>query len=82
MSEIKNKENKNKEKKQYKKFSEYYQDPEFKKKHKEYMAEHVECACGAKTARNNMPRHQKTQKHLKAMWKLVMVDPDIDLNSL
>lgn len=42
-----------------------YDDPEFKKKHKEYILTKVECPCGTTTARCNMSHHRKTKKHLK-----------------
>ena len=48
-------------------FKEYYQDPEFREKHRNYMATKVACDCGAVTARNNMHRHKQTNKHKRLM---------------
>jgi hypothetical protein len=56
-------------KKQYKTFKEYYQDENFKKKHKEYVSEKVLCECGRYTARSNMIKHQKTRVHQKELLK-------------
>ena len=68
--------------KKYKTFTDYYKDPVFKKKHNDRMAEIIDCPCGAATARNNMPRHQKTKKHLKAMYEKVLVNPKFDLDKV
>lgn len=61
MSEIKS------DKKPKKTFKEYYADPEYKKKHLAHMLEKVTCECGQVSSRNNMPKHKKTSKHLRAM---------------
>ena len=45
------------EKKQRKKFKEYYADPEFKKRHLEYVNEKIECACGRSISRSNYSKH-------------------------
>ena len=49
----------------------YYDDPEFKKRHKEYMKEKIKCpdGCGSVTARYNMHHHRKSEKHIKFMEK-------------
>lgn len=51
------------EKKIYKKFSDYYQDPVFKAKHDTYVSTKVECVCGQMVARYNIAKHRKTKKH-------------------
>ena len=56
-------------KKQYKTFKEYYQDEDFKKKHKQYVSEKVLCECGRYTARSNLIKHQKTTVHQKELTK-------------
>jgi hypothetical protein len=43
----------------------YYDDPEWKEKHLEYMKTKVQCKCGSITARNNMHHHRRTAKHQK-----------------
>lgn len=48
-------------------FKDYYQDPEFRKRHKAYILTKVECPCGATTARCNMTRHKKSSKH--QLWE-------------
>jgi len=53
------------EKKIYKKFSDYYKDPEFKKRHDEYVSTKIQCQCGQYVARYNMSKHRKTNKHIK-----------------
>ena len=45
-------------------FKEYYQDPDFKKRHNDYMLQKVNCSCGILTMRCNMSKHKKTQKHI------------------
>jgi hypothetical protein len=40
-----------------------------KKKISEYKAKRVVCICGTEITQNHLWRHQKTQKHLKAMEK-------------
>jgi len=68
--------------KKYKTFTEYYKDPEFKAKHLAYMSETVECVCGVSSLRCNLPRHQKTKKHLKAMYAKILINPEFDLNKI
>ena len=48
-------------------FKDYYQDPVFRKKHRMYMKAKVICECGSMSSRNNMPRHKRTNKHLRLM---------------
>jgi hypothetical protein len=49
-----------------KSFKEYYQNPEFKKKHLEYIMSKVQCTdCGAMCSRCNLTKHKKSVKHLK-----------------
>ena len=44
-------------------FKEYYEDPEFKKKHQKYCAEEIECECGRTVRRNFLTKHRKTKIH-------------------
>jgi len=46
-------------------FKSYYDNPEYRKKHKEYILTKVQCGCGTITARCNMSHHRKTKKHQK-----------------
>lgn len=49
--------------KKYKTFTDYYKDPEYKKKHKEYMSQKVECKyCKKIVTRSNMTNHLRTLK--------------------
>lgn len=51
------------EKKQHKKFKDYYQeDPEYRRRHLDKLMEKVECPkCGVSIGRCNMTRHQKSR---------------------
>ena len=54
--------------KKYKTFSDYYhEDEEFRKKHLERLNEKIICDCGFVTARGNLYRHKKSNKHIKKM---------------
>jgi len=65
----------------FKTFKEYYQDPEFRQKLKEYQSTKVKCECGTLTARNNMSHHRKTDKHQK--WVKEFGDPrQIEIDNL
>jgi hypothetical protein len=55
------------EEKKYKTFKEYYQDPEFRKRHMQKLNEKVMCECGSKTSRVNMWRHKRSEKHKRRM---------------
>lgn len=44
-------------------FKFYYDQPEYRERHKEYILTKVECGCGTITARCNMSHHRKTKKH-------------------
>lgn len=44
-------------------FKEYYQNEDFKEKHKAYMSEEVRCSCGLMSKRANLTRHKKTETH-------------------
>ncbi len=46
-----------------KKFTDYYQNPEFKKKHLAYVMTKVDCICGGSYMRSNKTNHYSTQKH-------------------
>jgi hypothetical protein len=68
VKEIEMQEIKNDEKKEIKKgktFKDYYQDPEFKRRHIEKLKEKVECPCGMVVTKSNMSQHRKTKKHVK-----------------
>lgn len=55
------------EQKKYKTFTDYYQDPEYKKKHKAYMATKVQCIhCRKTVTRANMTNHTRTLKCQKS----------------
>jgi hypothetical protein len=45
----------------------YYSNPEFKKKHNEYMMQFITCECGCSIMRCNVTKHRKSQKHLFTM---------------
>ena len=67
------------EKKKYKKFRDYYADPEFKRKHLDYCMQQVECeACNRSYARSNMTKHIKSKKHQRNMAKLGKGDDNED----
>lgn len=51
------------------KFKEYYKDPDFKKKHLEYMKTKIECKCGCLVSRCNKTNHLKSIKHMKWIKK-------------
>jgi len=51
--------------KKYKTFKDYYQDPEFKKRHMEYINSYVTCSCGTQVRRAYMTVHKKTKKHIR-----------------
>lgn len=43
----------------------YDSDPAFRKRHKAYMLERIDCECGVNVARNYMSRHKRSEKHQK-----------------
>lgn len=47
-----------------KKFTDYYADPEFKKKHLNYVMTKVNCECGGRYMRSNKSNHYLTSKHI------------------
>lgn len=51
------------EQKTRKTFTDYYNDPDYKKKHKEYLMQKVQCECGCTYIRSNASHHKGTQKH-------------------
>jgi hypothetical protein len=53
--------------KKSKTFKEYYQDPQFKKRHLDYVNHKVACSCGKMISRSNLSSHKKKQLHLKRM---------------
>ena len=53
--------------KKYKSFKEYYTNPEFKKKHLEYINARVKCECGASIVRCGLARHKRTITHKRGM---------------
>ena len=47
-----------------KKFTEYYADPEYRRKHQAYMKTKISCPeCGRVTVRSNMAAHKRTLRH-------------------
>ena len=48
-------------------FKDYYQDPEFKKRHLAYIKEKVICECGTKISKHNKYRHLNSEKHKRIM---------------
>ena len=46
-------------------FSDYYKDPEFRKRHQAYMKTKVTCSCGKSVMRVNLSRHRKSAFHLE-----------------
>lgn len=51
------------EQKRRKTFKDYYSDPEYKQRHKEYLMQKVQCECGCTYLRSNSSHHKQTQKH-------------------
>lgn len=41
----------------------YYSDPDYKKKHIEYMMTSIICDCGKPILRCNMTKHKKSKNH-------------------
>jgi len=73
--------------KKVKTFKEYYNDPEFKRKHKEYIMGKVNCDCGKQgVLRCNLSKHRNTQKHINKMIEIgkekAKKDRDEELESL
>jgi len=47
-------------------FKDYYQDPDFKKKHLEYIMTKVNCPeCNHSYSRCNLAKHKQSKKHQK-----------------
>lgn len=55
-----------------KKFTDYYSNDDFRRKHLEYISEKIECDCGKTVSRCNMSRHLKSQYHI------IRMRPDIE----
>lgn len=49
--------------KSQKSFRDYYQDPEFKERHKQNIMQKVRCECGTITSKCILSHHRKTKKH-------------------
>jgi hypothetical protein len=58
-------------KKKYNFKERYHNDPEFKKKHLEYINKPVTCECGYETTKSNILNHMKTKKHQRMVSKTV-----------
>jgi hypothetical protein len=43
--------------------SKYHEDPEYRRKHLEYISEKITCECGITTTRGNLSHHRGTNKH-------------------
>ena len=46
-----------------KKFTDYYENPEFKQKHLAYVMTKVDCICGGSYMRSNKTNHYSTKKY-------------------
>lgn len=60
-----------------KKYSEYYQDEEFKNRQKEYLAQPVKCECGKTYTRSYIYQHRTTKVHerrLESLDKVVALE--------
>jgi hypothetical protein len=51
-------------------FREYYADPEFKRKHLEYVNARTRCECGKMITRANISVHKKTPLHAKLLKEI------------
>lgn len=65
-------------KKKQKTFKEYYQDPEFKEKHKKYVSEKIKCSCGRMVMRMAMAKHKRTKIHERNLKEKNSDQSDID----
>ncbi len=55
----------------YKTYKDYYnEDPDFRKKQLDRLAEKVECDCGFVCSRSNLSRHKKGHLHINKMKKI------------
>mgnify|MGYP000155868587 FL=1 len=50
-------------------FKDYYNDPEFAERHRQYTKVKVPCECGKSYPRGSIARHKKTNLHKKQMDK-------------
>lgn len=48
----------------------YDSDPEFKRKHLDYVTTKVMCECGFQTCRNNLIKHRKSHLHINRLKAL------------
>ena len=49
-------------------FKKYYENPEWRRKHLDYMSAKISCPeCGFETRRSNMTRHRKSSNHTKRL---------------
>ena len=51
-------------------FKDYYEDPEYRQKHLEYIGQKIDCACGAIVSRSNMGHHRHSKKHQNWEWMI------------
>lgn len=51
----------------YKTYKDYYQDEEFRKRQKKYLAEKIICECGTSCCRSYIAAHRKTKAHNKKL---------------
>jgi len=49
------------------KFKEYYDNPEYRKKHNDYLLQKIECKCGCSVLRSNLTKH-KNQSKIHKKW--------------
>ena len=57
----------------------YYADPAFREKVREYKNEKITCKCGVKTSRANLSHHKQTFKHKKWMEENGIMLPVVSL---
>ena len=53
----------------------YYNDPEYREKHNEYMKQSIKCDCGMEIKRHNTSHHRKSKIHQRNMDKQKLDKP-------
>lgn len=61
-----------------KKFTDYYADPKFRKRHLKKMMEKENCECGFYTAKCNMSHHKKSRNHHNRMTKVLLLKYQVE----
>lgn len=59
----------------YRTFKQKYQDPEYKRKHLEYISTKIKCECGIETVRCNIAKHRRTYIHKRIMENKLDTNP-------